>query len=484
VDTTTNGEFIPTPLEKHSIVANETALINADMFARKKGKSRRDFLTSTCGAASTLLAFNAAHAAAGKTGSFYDIPLEAGLDDELAMSALKKEEFIFDVQSHHVGDLDTWVEGSTRWPNRIGFKFMPQGKCDYALPDPQMGHLNCFTPDAFIKEMFMDSDTDMAVLTFSPSLTERMTLTHQEAAITADMVEAMEGNHRLLLHGKVVPNLPGDLDAMEEIASTYNISAWKTYTQYSVDNKTGWWLNDEEYGLPLIEKVRASGIKRMCIHKGLPLPFPIMGKENLEHRQCYDVGPAARQNPDITFIIFHSGYDVDVKEGPYNGENPTSGVDIFIKSLLDNDLQANGNVYAELGTTWRYWMRDPDEAAHAMGKLLKYVGEDRVLWGTDSIWYGSPQDQIQAFRTFQISEEFQEKYGYPAMTDEVRAKVFGRNAAAVYEVEEADVKRRASVDRITTTKQAYLERPDPTFMTYGPKTRREFWNLAKVHNEG
>ena len=48
-------------------------------------------------------------------------------------------------------------------------------------------------------------------------------------------------------------------------------------------------------------------------------------------------------------------------------------------------------------------------AAHVVGKLLKYVGEDRVLWGTDSIWFGSPQDQIQAFRAFQISEEFQER---------------------------------------------------------------------------
>ena len=50
-------------------------------------------------------------------------------------------------------------------------------------------------------------------------------------------------------------------------------------------------------------------------------------------------------------------------------------------------------------------MRDPDSAAHALGKLFKFVGEDNVLWGTDSIWYGSPQDQIQAFRTFQIADE-------------------------------------------------------------------------------
>ena len=38
-----------------------------------------------------------------------------------------------------------------------------------------------------------------------------------------------------------------------------------------------------------------------------------------------------------------------------------------------------------------------------------------MLWGTDSIFYGSPQDQIQAFRAFQISDEFQERFGYPAL---------------------------------------------------------------------
>ena len=84
---------------------------------------------------------------------------------------------------------------------------------------------------------------------------------------------------------------------------------------------------------------------------------------------------------------------------------------------------------AELGSTWRFLsMRDPDEAAHALGKLFKYCGENNVLWGTDSIWYGSPQDQIQAFRTFQIAPELRDKYGYPEITPELRPKVFALNA--------------------------------------------------------
>ena len=71
-------------------------------------------------------------------------------------------------------------------------------------------------------------------------------------------------------------------------------------------------------------------------------------------------------------------------------------------------------------------MREPEQAAHAIGKLILHCGENNVLWGTDSIWYGSPQDQIQAFRAFQIAEPLIEKYGYPRMTPALRAKVFGR----------------------------------------------------------
>ncbi len=85
-------------------------------------------------------------------------------------------------------------------------------------------------------------------------------------------------------------------------------------------------------------------------------------------------------------------------------------------------------MYAELGTTWWSLLGRPDEAAHLLGKLLAHVGEDNVLWGTDGVFYGSPQDQIQAFRAFQISEQFQEQFGYPALTDEIKRKVLGLNA--------------------------------------------------------
>ena len=46
------------------------------------------------------------------------------------------------------------------------------------------------------------------------------------------------------------------------------------------------------------------------------------------------------------------------------------------------------------------------EAMHYWGKLLKHIGEDRIVWGTDCLWFGSPQPAIEAFRCMEISQEF------------------------------------------------------------------------------
>jgi hypothetical protein len=147
--------------------------------------------------------------------------------------------------------------------------------------------------------------------------------------------------------------------------------------------------------------------------------------------------------------------------------------------LIENDVKPNGNVYAELGSTWRFLMRDPDGAAHALGKLLKYCGENNVLWGTDSIWYGSPQDQIQAFRAFQFSPELRAQHGYPEMTPALRAKIFGLNATRPYGISSDEVKKRAHSDPIARERHAYREHPQPHYLTHGPKTRREFLNLRR-----
>src|SRR3546814_5674101 len=120
----------------------------------------------------------------------------------------------------------------------------------------------------------------------------------------------------------------------------------------------------------------------------------------------------------------------------------------LIRSVEENGIARNSNVYAELGSTWRYALRDADTAAHVVGKLVKHIGEENVLYGSDCIWYGSPQDQIEAFLAFQISEEFQEQHGYPKMTDALRAQIFGRNETRHNGIDVDEVLKRARHDAI------------------------------------
>jgi predicted TIM-barrel fold metal-dependent hydrolase len=437
LDTTSNGEFEPVPLSPANVAANRLAHEAATRNAKRLNLSRRGFLVSSCGAASTLLAFNEAH---GTAGGFYDLPQEAALDERLARVQVgpAKGEFVFDVQGHFIAT--------------------PRG--------------NPKGPDAFIKDVFMDSDTDLMVLSFVPSTRENEPVTIQAADAVRRIVDKLEGTHRLLLHGRVNPNQAGDLETMDELKEKWGVSAWKTYTQYGPGGK-GYFLSDE-VGTRFIEKARAVGVKVICVHKGLPF-----GRQSYEHSQCSDIGVVAKRFPDVSFLIYHSGFVSSVREGPWTGSGSGDGIDTLIRSLVENGVNPGSNVYAELGSTWRFLMRDPEQAAHALGKLLKYCGEDNVLWGTDSIWYGSPQDQIQAFRTFQISPELRAQHGYPEITPTLRAKIFGLNATRIYPVSPDVLKKLAGEDRIARERAAYRENPEPHYLTYGPKTRREFLSLLR-----
>lgn len=462
LDTTSNGEYLPLPLSIEVRAANRLAHERASEIARKLKLARRAFLKSVCGAAATLLAMNEAFARFGRAGGFYDIPSEAAFEPAAARSAIAGQELIFDVQTHHVNPKGAWRHRHGRWLYTL--RFFPQAGCGD-------GEIECFSAEHFIREVFLDSDTDIAVLSAVPAAPEDNPLSTEEAAATRALVDSLKGGHRLMIHGLVHPNLPGALGEMAKQKDQYKVAAWKTYTQWGPEG-VGYWLDNPKVGIPFIERARELGVKLICVHKGLPLADLEYG-----HSTCRDIGVVAKRYPDMTFIVYHSGFEPRRKEGPYDTRRAQAGVDSLIKALQDNEIPPNSNVYAELGSTWRLLMRDPSQAAHVLGKLLKYVGEDRVLWGTDSIWYGSPQDQIQAFRAFQIAEPLRERYGYSALTLELKAKVFGLSAAKPYGLSPGDIRKRQATDRLGQVKRGYLEDPEPSFLTHGPRTRREFLAL-------
>lgn len=459
LDSTSNGEFLPIALSKKEHQANRFALEQADAAARRTRRSRRDFLMSSCGAAATLLAFNHAFAAATGAEPAFDIPADAAFDPELAASKLQGQEFIFDIQGHYL-------------PPNLARTLKPQCKAEHDMLSPD--YMACMGADDFIKDVFLDSDTDLMALSFIPSTRADEPISIEEAAKTREMVDQLEGSQRLLLHGRCNPNQPGDLELMDELAEKWKVAAFKCYTQYGPGNK-GFFLSDADTGIPYIEKARKLGVRNICIHKGFPF-----GKESYEHSLCDDIGKVARLYPDMNFMIYHSGYVPGQAEGPYNPER-NEGIDSLVRTVIENDVAPNSNVYAELGSTWRFAsMRDPQSAAHILGKLFKYVGEDNVLWGTDSVWYGSPQDQIQAFRAFQIPQAVREEFGYPEITPQLRAKVFGLNAIVPYQISVDEVLKAASNDALSSNRESYLLKADPHYATYGPKTRREFLRLMDI----
>jgi len=471
IDTTSNGEFVPIPLTRANQYGNRLALEQATHNARRVNQARRQFLISACGAATTLLAINQANAAAGRLGGFFEIPADAAFDAALAQATVGGDEFIFDVQGHYVDPTGKWLDQIPDFARP--FASLPKAECDLGDASGDRSYLECLGPDEFVKDVFLDSDTDLMVLSFVPSTAEAEPVTIEAADATRRIVDALEGSKRLLLHGRVNPNLPGDLERMDKLAEDWGVSAWKTYTQFGPEGK-GYFLTDDE-GLAFIEKARAVGVKVICIHKGLPL-----SDRSYEHSQCSDIGAAARLFPDVTFIVYHSGYVAGQPERAFDAGANRDGVDTLIQSLVDNGIGPGSNVYAELGSTWRFLMREPEDAAHVLGKLLKYVGEDNVLWGTDSIWYGSPQDQIQAFRTFQIAPALRDAHGYPAITPAIRAKVFGLNAAVPYRISAEEIRLHTRQDAVARSRSNYQARRDPHFTTYGPKTRRQFFNLLRA----
>ena len=298
IDATSNGEFEPVPLSPTNRGGNRLAHESASANAKRLGVSRRAFLVSACGAASALLAFNAANAAVGKVGGFFELEPEAALEPQIAQARVGgKGEFIFDVQGHFVDPTGAWVNTAPT----DAFKWSPKAACGFAAKPGARSHLNCLGPEEFVKDVFLDSDTDMMVLSFVPARRDAEPLTIQAADAVRRIVDRMEGSHRLLIHGRVNPNQPGDLEAMDELKARWKVSAWKTYTQWGVDGK-GYFLSDA-IGTRFIEKARALGVKVICVHKGLPF-----GKQSYEHSQCSDIGVVAKRLPDVAFLIYHSGF--------------------------------------------------------------------------------------------------------------------------------------------------------------------------------
>ncbi len=458
-----NGEFVPFARTEQDQRAEALFARLTDEKSRRLGVSRREFAQSACGSAAALLVFNQVYGCGTSSNGQRDPNKDAGYDvapdmledAQQATDALSGNEFIFDVQVHAAAPKPPWT---------------PDDLCEGTPP-------GCISPVAFIKEIFFASDTNIACLSGVPSARETDPLAIEARARMKAIVDRLSDGPRLLIHANVRPNLGApELALMEQDAQEFPVAAWKVYP-----SDGAWALDSAEVGQPFLDKARALGVKVIAAHRGISGDA---GRYN-DFSSPRDLAAAAKANPDLTFIAYHSGWEGRIREDhPFdpNVANP-AGIDRMIKAVLDHNLGPQSNVYAELGSTWRNLMALPEQAAHGMGKLLKHLGPDRIVWGTDCLFTGSPQEQIVAFRRFQIPVALQEAHGYPALTDEIRRKIFGLNAARAYGVSPTTVLRQINADDVSRDKLALQIDPDsvplPRRKHYGPRSRRDFFAMLK-----
>lgn len=451
-----NGEYAPLPRSELIDETIRRALDAADVGARRLGISRRAFLRNATGMATVLASLAACSreqqaASTSPTtsttevgpGGTFELPPESTIDDEVATTVLggRDGELIIDVQTH----LLELPAGTT---SGFGLGF-PQAVCG---DDP----VDCLGTNAWLDLVLGGSDTTVAVLSAIPVVADPDPLSTEVMERARREAEALGCVDRVLIQGHATPTLGplgAALDAMSAAAAEYDIAAWKVYTH---EGPT--WRLDDDVGAAFCDRVRDLGHHIVCVHKGLgpAAASPV------------DVGPAAAQQPDLAFCVYHSGFESSVTEGAYPGVEAglaAGGVDRLIASVERAGVGSGANVYPELGSTWWNLIQRPDEAAHVLGKLLVAFGPDNILWGTDSLWYGSPQSQIEAFRAFEITPEFQERFGYPALTPEIKSKILGLNAAALYGIDPLITNCQPSPDD-----RAALRRELDTAGVHGPTT--------------
>jgi uncharacterized protein len=446
-----NEEFIP-PAQTIKQKAVEDELLRTGAHnAKKLGIDRRQFFRTTCGMAAAFAALNTIF------GRFFTVDA-AELFEPAAVAANKIDYFIFDVQTHHVA-VGRHVVGKLDFldARREAAKINPVLRSH----DPQLSDLYL---ENYIKEVFLDSDTDVACITGIPGLTEDVEILPPDQMVrTRDVVNEITRSKRMISHGLFSPDLgTKNMERMQHQAETLKIDAWKGYTGQGLgSDKDGWWADDEKVAYPSLEYSRKLKVKNICLHKGLAI-----GIFNEPHCHPKDIVKASKDFPDLNFLIYHSGLKTVEDALPAAedgfGKNPyVPWVSDLCSYRKQNPHMTN--VYMELGTSFGSMVvTHPMLAAHVLGMIIQSFGDDHVLWGTDSIWWGSPQWQIESLRRLEMPEVLMKRFGYAPLTNQVKAKIFGLNGARVYGIDPQAKRNPVPGDYVDRLKKLYKESGSPT----------------------
>jgi predicted TIM-barrel fold metal-dependent hydrolase len=454
-----NEEFPPLPQTAAQRAVEERILAEAGRLAPRLGLSRRDFLRRSGGIATSLLAMNAVF------GRFFDVlPVEAA-DPGAFKERTGDPFFIFDVQLHYVGagydpgNTEGARKGAVSKQALLGLRRQSRRLNPKLAAD--RGTLADLSWENMVKEVFLDSETDIGLISTPPGpYPEEAVVPPKEMTHIRDEINRVTQSRRMLAHGLITPQLgQRDLDFMDQQAATLKVDAWKGYTGAAPKGfDRGWFVDDEKIAYPMLERARKLGVRRICLHKGLPLG-PVA-----DYNHPRDLIKAARDFPDLDFVAYHAGL-LTVPASSQSADVPWTS-DFCRMKQKEPGLK---NIYMELGSTFgQLATTNPTACAHLLGQVIAAFGADHVLWGTDSIWYGTPQWQIEAFRRFEIPDALVEKHGYAPLTRPVKEQIFGLNAARLFSVDVAAKRNEIPADYLSRIKMSYLEEgPAPSHRWYG-----------------
>jgi uncharacterized protein len=439
--------------------------------ARKQGISRRAFFSTAAGMAAAFLTMNQVY------GRIFDVTSAEAATPELAQQRanLLKDQFIFDGHTHFLRD-DTRLNAFVQMRQAVGD----------AGWNPEMKGRKQTIEDLkynnYYKEVFLDSDTKVALISSAPSEIARdWFLTNEMMVQAREKVNKAAGSRRMLAHAIFTPGTPGWLDDLSR-AMALKPDSIKGYTIGDNTHKDlsrhPWRMDDEKTTYRAYEMCVKAGIKNVCVHKGL---FPPSVEKQFPALRPFvdvsDVGKAAKDWPQLNFVIYHSGFrytggsEIMVEAADGMAQLEKTGRVEWVNDLAEIPAKYGvNNVYGDLGQVFASTLVvQPRLATFVVGTLLKGLGPERVVWGTDALWTGSPQWQIEGLRRMEIPEDMQKKYGFKplgAADGPIKTAIFSGNSRRLYNY--PNVTQWSKVDRFAALKEGYSKSgPSRTNLRYG-----------------
>ena len=310
--------------------------------------------------------------------------------------------FIIDGHTHF------WDGSPANQINRYGEGFI---KCFYdyhANLSPEeykwtLEEFERYPEERMIHDLFEVGYDDLAILQ-STYLTDWYVNGFNTTEQNGEMAERHPG--RFIVNGRFDPR-DGEqgLETLERLHERWHLKGVKVYTAEWKGDSKGWKLSDP-WAYRYLEACVTLGIRNIHVYKG-PTVYPM----NRDAFDVADVDDAATAFPGLRFIVEHVG----------------------LPRLEDFCWIATQepNVYGGLAVAMPFIHSRPRYFAQIIGELLYWIGEDRILFGSDyAIW--QPKWLVERFVDMQIPEDMQGEYGTISVNQ--KKKILGLNAARLYDI--------------------------------------------------